>query len=62
MQPAIRDTCSIDIDGELNSDDRTDEPNIATLRIRRRISDALNWLDSYWDDPELRSGFWNSGW
>ena len=37
-------------------------PNNLASRTRRLINDALDWLDRHWDDPELRSGFWNSGW
>jgi hypothetical protein len=36
-----------------------------TLRpgsLRGRIAELIDWLDRYWDDPELRSGFWRSGW
>ena len=43
----------------------TEERHIQTLAptaFRRWLDDALAWLDRYWDDPELRSGFWRSGW
>ena len=35
---------------------------VALLQEQGPINDALDWLDRHWDDPELRSGFWNSGW
>jgi|GEM_PF-4209159 len=44
--------------------DAPGEHDSASLRdrIRPALSRFLTWLDRYWDDPELRSGFWRSGW
>lgn len=62
MQPAIRVSCPVENDHILDSDERSDQINHATSGLRRWIGDALDWLDRYWDDPELRTGFWRSGW
>lgn len=62
MQPALRDTCTMQADHERPSDERIDMTSQAANGVRRWINDALDWLDNHWDDPELRSGFWNSGW
>jgi hypothetical protein len=35
---------------------------VLVVRARTRIAEFAQWLDEYWDDPELRSGFWRSGW
>jgi hypothetical protein len=32
------------------------------LKARTRITAFARWLDEYWEDPELRTGFWRSGW
>ena len=65
MQPKIRDAWtinSIEMQHEPPVDGRFDETTSFRSRARRRIDDALDWLDRYWDDPERRSGFWRSGW
>ncbi len=62
MQPAIGDTCTMQMDHEQHSNERIDLTDHATSGVRRWLNDAIDWLDRHWDDPELRSGFWNSGW
>ncbi len=57
MQPVYRDTCAVEIDIE-----RTGTGDSITPGFSGWIRAALDWLDRYWDDPELRSGFWRSGW
>jgi hypothetical protein len=62
MQPAIPNTC------EPQDDVNLDRPAAAEMTprqsgaIRVWIMDMVAWLDRHWDDPELRSGFWRSGW
>ena len=59
MQPAISNRCTT----ESHVENVTTEPSPkTTITLRRWLDDALAWLDRYWDDPELRSGFWRSGW
>jgi hypothetical protein len=60
MQSALPNACDVDHRCETDTFDETSNENAGT--IRRWINDAFDWLDRYWDDPELRSGFWNSGW
>jgi hypothetical protein len=62
MQRAIRDSCIVEIDHEPAADYRHEEAESCNSGTRRWVDDALDWLDRYWDDPELRSGFWSSGW
>ncbi|HEX5165098.1 MAG TPA: hypothetical protein VFV93_06865 [Thermomicrobiales bacterium] len=61
MQSALPNACDIDSRSEVN-DSQCRQIDEETSTIRRWINDALDWLDRYWDDPELRSGFWHSGW
>lgn len=60
MQPVSRDACAVEIEPRV--DDRTESADSFASGLRRWIDDSLDWLDRYWDDPELRTGFWNSGW
>ena len=62
MQPTFRDTCTLEMNHEPPVGDRCEEKTTLTSTARRWIDDAFDWLDRYWDDPELRSGFWRSGW
>ena len=60
MQSALPNACDVERRCEPDSLDATNTENTST--IRRWINDAIDWLDRYWDDSELRSGFWHSGW
>ena len=62
MQPAIRGTCAIDLNVEPSAEECAESAESVPAGVRRWIDDALDWLDRYWDDPELRTGFWKSGW
>ncbi len=64
MQPAAQSSCDTTTHYERLSKEGVTPiaDGKTTVRVRRRISDVLDWLDSHWDDPELRSGFWRSGW
>ena len=62
MQPAHRDVCAVEIEIESAIDDRTELAESLTSGYRQWIHAVLDWLDQYWDDPELRTGFWRSGW
>ena len=62
MQPATCDTCTLEIDHVPPADDSGEPTTSLATDARQFIDDALDWLNRYWDDPELRSGFWRSGW
>jgi len=62
MQPACPNT--FETHYETRPEDRA-FANVTAQRssaFRARLLDLIDWLDRHWDDPELRSGFWRSGW
>ncbi len=64
MQSATPKTCDASTRLERHADERY-ESTATDQKIphaRQRITSVLDWLDTHWDDPELRSGFWRSGW
>jgi hypothetical protein len=60
VQSTLPNACADKRSREPDSLDEAVSDDISS--IRRWINDAISWLDCYWDDPELRSGFWHSGW
>jgi hypothetical protein len=62
MQSANCDTRTLEIDLMPPADDSDGSTTSLVSNARQLVNDALDWLDRYWDDPELRSGFWRSGW
>lgn len=64
MRPATPELCDSHTRLERHTDERHESPaaDHNGIHIRQRITTVLDWLDTQWDDPELRSGFWRSGW
>lgn len=62
MQNAVSNPCTRERDVGTPTDEPTFGSDLVSNVFRRWARDIVDWLDRYWDDPELRSGFWRSGW
>jgi hypothetical protein len=40
----------------------SDRAHNQTSSKRDLLNDAIDWMHRYWDDPDLRTSFWRSGW
>ncbi len=62
MQFATQEVLTKHHEFNTHGDNQDPLPHPTDTGLRRWMWDALDWLDGYWDDPELRSGFWNANW
>lgn len=64
MQPIAQSPCDATTRFERQTEESdtpiTDSKTI--VDVRQKSAGMLDWLDTHWDDPQLRSGFWRSGW